>query len=321
MTSAMGRGGVLLTIVAAIAMSALTFFFDSPHPLTVPTGLCLKSPSMWNLIPIASWAINIALLLATGAGLSLINKTFSIVPGSSSILPGIFIIMSTSIPWIGGTVTSSSILCFTMLICLALLFSSYRSFNATQEIFVIATIVSVGSMIQYGFIFMLIPLIIIAILFKCFRFREAMAMILGLIAPYWVVLGLGIVKISNFRFPELANIFDGAIAPNLLFTGLINIGFTAVLTFILGLYNLAKLYAGNTRRRMFNLAFSILGIASLVCMVVDSDNLSAYLVTFFMSAAMQYADIFALWNIRRPWAWSLTLCLIYISFFAISISN
>lgn len=319
MTSGMGRGGVTLTIALALVLSIVALEFDVSHPLTISTGLCLPAPTMWSLPHIAAWSVNLTLMLASSAALFFLNKAYSIVPGSSSILPGIFLLMGASIPWISNTLTSSSILCLSMACIIALLFSVFRSNNATQEMFVIATIISLGSMIQYAFLMMIVPIIVIAVMFKCLRFKELIALGLGIVAPYWVALGLGIIDIQDLKIPRLANIFSGVIPPSLLFAGLLNVAFTAVISIILGLYNAVKLYAGNTRRRLFNMAFNIIGIASIVCMVIDYNNLSAYLLTFYMSAALQYADLFALWNIRHEWIWTLALCLIYISFFTLSI--
>lgn len=320
MTHAMGKGGIFLATAGAVAMSAIVFLLGSSQPLSGDLGTCLPSPNNWDLIPLASWVINITLLLGTAAGLHIANKNYSFIPGADPILPGLFMLMTASIPWVCGLLTSSTILCSVLLIALCVLFSAFRQSNATQEIFMVATLMSLGSMIQYAFLFMTLPLIVIALMFKCFRIREALALLLGLFAPYWVGLGLGLISPENLTIPQFSNLFSGYAPKGVLFTGLINLAITGIITLILSLYNSVKLYAGNSRRRLFNMSFNVLGLACVACMVFDFNNLTAYLATFYMTAAVQFAGFFALWNIRRPWVWTLIICSIYLTLFIVSIA-
>lgn len=319
MKQAMGKGGVALVMVLAVAMSVLAFLTEVPAPPVGDAGICLPSPSQWNLPPLISWLLNLALLLGTTAGIYLFNKQFSVVPGPSAILAPIFLLMTVSIPWIGGTLTGSAIITPVALSMLSIFCSAYGSRNASQEVFLVATLLSFGSMIQYAFVFMIVPAIVIAALFKCLRIREILAMLLGLMAPYWIVLGLGLVSPDSLRLPALSYIFDSVASKESLFICMLNLGFSAVIAMILALYNGIKLYAGNTRRRLFNLAICFTGLFALAGMIVDFNNFSAYVVTFYLTAAFQLADMFALWNIRRQWIWALIICCVYVGFFSASI--
>ncbi len=319
MQQAMGKGGVTLVTVIAVAMSAIAYSIGTTLPAAGLNGICLPSPDQWGLGATESWLINLALLLGCTATLYFLNKVYSVVPGSSTILPPIFLLMSASIPWVGGMLTSSLILAPVAIIALAILFSAFGSKNATQELFIVATFLSFGSMIQYAFVFMLVPVVLIAGLLKELRVKEILAMLLGIISPYWIVLGLGLISPEQLSIPSLTNLFAGGIPRETLFAGCLNLASTAVITLIMALYNGIKLYAGNTRRRLFNFAICIMGLFALCGMVVDFNNFTAYIVTFYMAAAFQYADLFALWNIRRAWVWSLILCSVYVAFFTVTI--
>ncbi len=178
-----------------------------------------------------------------------------------------------------------------------------------------ATIISLGSMIQYAFLFILLPMVLIGILFKCIHFRETIALVMGLIAPYWVTVGMGIIPPENFTMPRLINIFDVMMSTGALYFSLVNIAVSALACFIIGLYNSMKLYAGNPRRRLFNIAFNVIGLTTAVCMVCDYYNFTAYIVTFFICCALQIANMFALWNLRKPRIIGWIICLIYTSLY------
>lgn len=320
MTQAMGKEGVLLAGLAACAMSVIAFLEGAHSPLGGDAGVCFPSPNLWNLDPTLSWCLNLALLLASSFGLYLFNRAYSIVTGSSTLLPGIFPVMTASVPWVVGTLTSSMVLAPAVLIMLAILFSCYRERNATQEVFVIATVLSIGSMFQYSFFFMTMPLFIIMAMFKCLRVRETIAVILGLIAPYWIVIGFGIVPIDAFTVPELTNLFDGSAPKGVMFIGVINLAVTALLSLVLGLNNGIKLYAGNTQRRLYNMAINVLQLTCAACMIFDFNNITTYIATFYLTASFQFANMFALSRIRKPWIWSLMICAIYVAFYIITIA-
>lgn len=315
----MGRMGAVLTVLTALAMCSVIFYTGFHEYPTADMGICLPSPNMWNLSPVVSWIIFMLILGGTTVALSLVNKSFSIVPGSGTMLPGMFMLTSASIPWISGSLTSSCIMAPALLACLGILFDNYRSHNAAQGIFLIATILSLGSMIQYGFLLMAIPLLVIAAMFKCLHWREIFAFLMGLCAPYWIGVGLGLIPLDAFVIPNLSNIWEKVLSPEMMLAGLLNIAFTAVVTLILGLNNALKLFAGNVRRQMFNTAVGIVEIGAALLMVLDYNNFTAYIATFYMAAAFQFANFFALWKMRRPWIPVLVLCAIYLAFFITAI--
>lgn len=320
MTEGMSKGVTVSVIVTAMVLCAIAYVSDSATVMSGNCGLCLPSPNLWGVPQPWNWISNIAVLALCTAGISMLNRAYSLTPGTATFLPGIFILMSASIPWIVGELTSSTILAAVMLVNMALLCSCYRQRNSTQEIFVVATLLSLGSMIQYTFVLMIVPVIIIGIMFKCMHIRELLALLLGLVAPYWVAIGFGLISPYALAMPSFTNLFNGYLPDNMLLTGLINIGCTGVVGMILALYNGIKLYAGNTRRRLFNMAINVLGLYCLLCMVFDSDNLTAYIVTFFVSVSFQWANLFALWHPRKPGIWALGISLAYVACFIVAIA-
>lgn len=317
----MGKEGMTLAVIASLAMAAVAFFVDTPSALSGDMGICFPSPNGWGMPPLWGWIFNLSALLVACATLYGVNKEFTIVQGSDTVLLGMFLIMATSNTWVSGILTSSGIMALANLICLMVLFGCYRKRNASQEIFVIGSILSVGSMIQYAFIFMIPVYLIGSIMLKCFNFKAFIAYLMGLAAPYWVGIGLGIIPLDAFTMPTLSNLFDGYATKSGLLVGLLNVGVSVTIGLILALSNGVRLYAGNTQRRLYNMVVNLLGFVAAVCMTVDFNNMVAYMATSYMITAIQLGNLFALRNVHRGSLGLFILSLIYIGSFVLMVTG
>lgn len=308
----LGTEGMMLAILLAALLSALNFFIGHPVQLEGKLGICLPSPNQWDILPLASWIINLVLITGMGITFYLVNKSFSIVQTTATVLPSMILVLVASNPWIDALLDTSTIMMWVNTLALIMMFNSYKLRNATQQIFVVATMLSLGSMFQYAFIFMIPAYLIIMGMMHVFRFKEICAFLMGLVAPYWVGIGLGVVPLSSFALPTFTNLFAGFAPAEDILVGLINIGLTSILAVILGLNNMMKLYAGNTRRRLFNNAIMLVNLFSIIAIAVDSGNMTAYLGTLYLTTAVQIANLYALWNVRNGRGWLLFITVLYL---------
>lgn len=309
----MGKEGMLLAILVSLAMIVTAFYAATPEPLAGRMGLCLPSPNEWPLTPFASWLINLLLMGAVTLTLYLLNKEFNFVRGSDTVLTGMFLVMASSNAWVTEGLSSSLIMAMANLMCLFILFGCYRKRNSAQEMFVIATILSVGAMIQYAFIFMMPAYLLGAMLLKCFNFKSFIAFLMGVAAPVWVAVGLGIIPPDWFRLPTFTNMFDGFATTTDLFFGMANMALTVLLGLMLGLNNSVRLYAGNTQRRLYNMVLNVIGLFSVAFMLIDFTNMVAYMATIYMITAVQLANTFSLRNIQYGGRWLLGLGAVYVA--------
>lgn len=310
---AMGKEGMVLAVIASIAMLTGAYFLDTDIFPGMQTGICLPSPQEWGLSGIGSWALNVGVMACSALALYLCNKEYSFVQGDDTVLTGMFIIMATSNPWISSTLTTSGLMVLGNILCLSILFGCYRKRNATQELFLIGTVLAIGSMVQYAFVFMMPVYLIGAILLKCFNFKGLIAFFMGVAAPYWIGVGFGLIPLEAFRMPSFTSLFDEIGSKSKFFVGLVNIAVTVLLSLFLALNNTMKLYAGNKQRRLYNVVLNLLGCVSIVCILLDFNNLTAYLATIYMLASVQLANLFSLWEIRRGSLWLLALSGLYIA--------
>lgn len=315
----MGKEGFALAVIAALAMAAVAFFVDRPASLQADTGICFPSPDKWGFSPFWGWFLNSVILAAVCVALSSLNKEYRIVRGSDTVLPGMFLIMAASNIWVSGMFTSTGIIALANIACIMILFSCYGKYNATKDLFVIASILSAGSMIEYAFLFMMPVYLIGAIIVKCFDIKALAAYIMGLIAPYWIVVGLGIVPIDSISFPHLSNVFGSFASKGDMLFGFLNVGITAFIGFALAFMNSVRFYTGNSRKRGFNAVINLLGGFILLCMIFDFENLLAYLATGYFITAIQLGNLFEGGNIRKGEWWLLGLSALYAAGFVMMI--
>lgn len=283
-------------------------------------GICLPAPSLWPLTPLVSWIINTLLIFLLTAALALINKHHTIVRGTDHTLTALFPLLIAATPEISHGLTAAMPTLAVAVISIAILFNNYKARNATHPIFIIATFLSIGSMVQYAFIPLAAAVFLAAIVMKCIHTKEVFAFAIGLAAPYWIALGLGIVSPSDFHIPVPSAIIlpEGDEASALV--TVIGLALLVIICTLLTLVNMVKLYAGNSKVRRENNAINILGTTAAVCMAADFTNMSAYMGILYLWAAVQIANIFALQHIRRSWIGALTIIVAILTFFIVNIT-
>lgn len=314
-----GKSGLALAVICAIAMSVLCFLVSPVEVLPIQYGLCLPSPDSWNSNPFWSWFVNVMLIGGATALLILINQSYNFIRTTEPALPAIFLIMTCSSPWFVERLNTAVILCLCCVIAMGIIFGSYDSRNATKEMFFLGVMTGIGSMFQYAFLPFMFLFFLWSRFLKIMRVKETLAFIVGILCPFWIALGVGWLHFSFFRFPSLSPLF-GNIQDHADFLILIvGIGIASAVGFIVGLINSMKLYAGNSKVNAMNLCMSSLGVASLISILVDFDNMPVYVVTLYLATAGQLANICALWNPKMPWLVTVVPSLVYIALFVCSI--
>ena len=289
---------LLLSLLMMIGGAALL-----PCPQPQPTGLCrLASPVA--LPPGAQNAI-IGILSTIGlcSVLFLINKRYGLLKTGqpfwfSFTLPVLSALLPASVFF-----NSSPVVMGVMLIALMALYESYKSNNATRNIFFAASCMAIGSFWQYSFILFIPAMVASLFAMHIARLREFMALLLGLLAPYWIVLGFATPFYPDFylqfSFPHFSSLLISGL-PTDIFPLAVTVGIMMLTALLLTLYNGIKLYAGNSRIRNFNNVVNLLGITASIGLIVDTGNFRAYCGIFAMWVALQLGNLFTLWGLRYP---------------------
>lgn len=317
--SAIEKTELAMAAFAAVAMVVLSLIFHPVQINPVQYGLCLPSPDSWGFQSVWSWGVNTFLIALITLLLFLVNRSYNFVRTTEPTMAALLLVMTCSGPWFTQEINTSVLLCLANVVCLGIIFDSYDSPNATREMFILGVVAGMGSMVQYAFLPMAFVYIVWALFMKILRIKETLALVAGLLCPYWIGLGVGWIEISQLHFPSINPLFSEANNPSDFFLLLASIAFAAVVGFVVTVINTMKLYAGNSRVNAMNLCISTLGAASVICILVDYDNMVAYIVTLFMACSVQLANICALWHPRLPWLVTAIPSLFYLGVFVCSL--
>ena len=308
-----GPGSLTAGIVAAIIMIVATaLLMPSLRPDAEP-GLCLSVPYAW-LAPQLGCAVN-ALLIALAVILAVLsNRKHSFVKSTEALLPTAMAVILASNPVNTSYLGSPVVMLIVNLICLDIMMKSYNSQNATTQMFAVATYLSLGSMVQYAFLPLMLIYPVMAGMAKVLRVKETVAYLMGLVAPYWVALGFGLISFSDFRVPQfLSNIpnADG----NYLILVFISLCTLALVGLMMTLNNAMLIYSGNMRVRTFNNMINLLGFSCALFMLIDFDNFGAYASSFCFAVSVQISNFFAMRRIPQSPVWFWGLLSLFIAFF------
>lgn len=288
-----GKGGFALAVIVWLAMAIVGTISGGADVPAGDAGICVPSPSEWNLHPVVSALCNMGLTLGTGVGFILLNRRLNFMPTASTAYATTFMLICGANAGAGCRLDTSVLLGVANMICMSMLMTARGLRNASASVFMAMTILSWGSMCQYAFVFF-IPVYVFAVaLLKMLRWKELCAALFGICAPYVIVLGFGIIKISDFHFPSINNIWmSGAPAADSSML-LIVAGVTALWALLLGLRNSISLFNANTATRAYNHLVTLPGIAVLLLMILDFGNIRAYLMTLAIAAACQIGYLYA----------------------------
>lgn len=315
----LGTIGVVIAALVAFTMCLLSLIFHPVDIKPIEYGICLPSPDAWDFPAVGAWVINTFLIGFIAALLYVINKTYNFIRTTEPALVMIFLVTAASGPWFTQTINTSVLLCLANVVCLGIIFDSYDTRNATQEMFIMGAVVGMGAMVQYAFLPLGIVFFLWALFMKVLRIKETLAFIAGILCPYWIALGVGWLSFSDFHFPSLTPLFSYADDPSEFFILLACIGVSVATGFLCTLVNAMKLYAGNSKIYAMNLCVMASGGIAAICIMVDFDNMHAYVTTLYMATAVQLANICALWRPRMPWTVTVVPALAYIGAFVCSL--
>lgn len=308
-----GPGSIVTASVAAAIMIAATVFFMPSLSPEKEFGICF-SFSIELLTPLIECGIN-AILIAVAILMAVFfNKKHSFVKSTEAVLPTAMIVLLASNPVNTSYLGTPVIMLIVNLVCLDIMMKAYNSQNATTSMFVVATYLSLGSMVQYAFLPLMIVYPLMAIIDKILRIKEVVAYLMGIVAPYWVALGLGLISFSDFRVPNfLANppINDG----NYLLMVFISLGALALVELMMSLNNAMLIYAGSMKVRRFNNMINLLGFSCGLFMLADFDNFGAYASTFCFAGSVQISNFFAMRRIPQSPIWFWGILSLFIALF------
>ena len=123
--------------------------------------------------------------------------------------------------------------------------------------------------------------------------RSFLAMILGIITPFWIVLGFGIADLADFSLPSYESVWAALRTPQL-HLSIVYIAIVVVLTVVLTSLNLLQIINYKLQARAYNGYLVYLSVASILMMAIDYQNAFIYLPAVNLCLSIQFAHFFPL---------------------------
>jgi hypothetical protein len=261
--------------------------------------------------------VNVAGTLLIPALMIGINRMFNLLRTTSLLDASLFLIMSMSTPVLLTQLVGTP-LSIVLLLCLILLFSTYSAPEFTRKIFAVFFILSAMTTTQYCYAFYIPVFMIGCAQMRILTGRTIVAGMLGIVTPWWIALGSGLVQLSQLHIPEFESIFGdfdfGEQLP--LF---VSAGVTALLLILGWVGNFPQMIAYNARMRAINGAMSVLSLVTLIAVCADFTNVSAYVPTLCLCSAFQLGKLFTWKNKDRSYIFIGLILLIYLSIYVWSV--
>ena len=283
-----GQPFMFLCALALIVATVVALSMGVQPPSGDSTGLFFSIKG--RLIehgPLSAF-INLVCLFTTGGIMLALNKVFSYVRSVTHLFVSAFFLLQIANPAGLVSFNAGTLLCLLTTIAMLPLFASYQDRHAQRSIFLIFAILAAGSMFHYGFLF-LIPAFILGFLnMGVFNLKGVLAMLFGLVTPFWIVLGLGIAAPDNFTVPSIDGIWNLTGQPwtNLM---LVLAVITVVLGIVLAVRNLLTIMNYRMQTRVYNAFFIFTLVMAVIALCIDYRDVQVYLPLLNLMTAVQIA--------------------------------
>lgn len=281
------RGGVALMWVIAIAASYVALSLGAVEPFTGNGGVALPSANNWlEGGGTVSWSVSIALNAVIAVFAIGINRTFNVLRSMTMLFGGLYAVMMAATPALLGQLYGGTVMALVLLMCQFILYTMYAYPGYPRRVFLMFFLLSLTALTVRAAMFYMPVLLIGCLQMRIFNWRTLLAALIGLITPGWILLGLGLVTVDQFVWPELGNVFPlfdkGEMLPIYFATG-----FTMLLGVLATLANLVKMLSYNARTRALNGFISVSLIATVLLVLFDWSDALIYVPMLNILTAIQ----------------------------------
>lgn len=313
------RFGFLTMLVVASAATVAAWMTGSVVDIVGDNGFGIPSANEWISNSYASLWVSLGLNAAIAFLLLYINRRFNLIRSVSMLFAGMFLVMQAGQPSLMGQLYDGSVMCLVLLLAIIPFFSTFQRPDRRRRIFLAFCLISFGSMTGYAYAVYLLVFLVGCFQMQCFSFRGLLAALVGIVTPYWILWGFGVIGVNSFSLPEFVSIFD-ALEMNDLAQIVV---YTIVNLFLgigFGVFNMVKIYSYNGRTRAYNGFWMVLTIVTTLFVMVDYTNLIIYLPVLNCCTAIQIGHFFTINNMRRSYIPILCIIFVYLSLYIWSVT-
>ena len=313
------KPGYLVAVILLLVFSIMGYGFEPPVALQSDYGICFPSINGWQMPVFLSWMLNFLTLGICSVIALWLNSVFRFIHDHTMLFASIFLVLTGANPWLTYGFGSPAAFTLVMLIGTAILFAHHGSRNASTGLFLAFSTFAIGSMFEYAFALM-IPIYIIASMYIVeLRIKQLTAIILGIISPYWIALGFGLIEPSDIRMPDLNSIFFAGFIDRIPLSTMLSVALASLFTLMMALNNALTVFASNSQTRAYNSIFNLVAVALFWYMLFDFSNFTTYLPLFFLMTGIQTSHFFNITPIRHASLFIGSALAIVITLFCLSL--
>jgi len=259
------------------------------------------------------WMSVIANLAITGM-LLYINHSYNLLRSLSMLFVVLFASMTAAIPGLSAQFHSGTLLALVLTCCISLMFGCYGRPRRRREVFMVFFLLSGGAAVQYAFVVYIPVMLLCCIQMRVMSARTAAAAVLGMVTPWWLLIGLGLIAPGDIHAPHITNLLS-----IIDFSDSIHLAVTALLTACVFtaavVLDLFRTMAYNARSRSYNGTVVLTGFVTIIAMAADYNNAAAYMPVLNMCAALQAAQFFIIHRSAKSWIGISCLLTIYLALY------
>lgn len=278
-----------LCALAVIVAAFLGRLWGLEGPVTDVSGFLFTvkgSPLGHNLV---STIVNVLCLLVTGGILLALNRVYVYVRSETHLMAAAFFLLALSYPSGLVTFNMGTVLCLLAALATMPLFAAYQDRHSQRSIFLITALMAAGSLFDYGFLMLLPAFLLGFINMGIMNLKGVLAMLFGLVTPFWIVLGLGIASPADMALPQWHGIWT--LSRQELLRPIVAIAlFIAALGGTLAVMNMLTIMNYRMQTRVCNAYFVYLLTMVIVAMAIDWSHLDTYLPLLNLMVAVQVAQ-------------------------------
>lgn len=284
----------LLTALALIVSAYLndTIWRDNLSPIEVH-GIFFTSLAESIHGTVTSTTLNVVCILLIGLMMVFLNKSFNFIRSATWIFASVFFLLMASSPITSSTFSSGTILCFTACIVTFPLFGSFQNRRAQRSVFSAFALVTLLTMFQYSALYLLVALALGFMLMRIMTLRSILATIIGIITPFWIVLGFGLAGIHDFTLPSYQSLW-AILQHTQMQISFINVVTMATLTIIVTCANLFKIINYKLQVRTYNGFFVYLTALTILMLAIDYPHAFIYISVLYLCFSVQFAHFFTI---------------------------
>ena len=276
---------MLLCALALVAMAILALMMGVQPVPVQGKGIFFSLQGAFIEAGPVSAGVNVMCLLVTGVIMLALNKVFTYVRSMTHLFVSAFFLLELANPSGLVSLNAGTLLCLMSAVTLLPLFGSFQDNHSQRSIFLIFALIATGAMFHYGFL-VLIPAYLLGFAnMRALGMKGVLAMLIGLVTPFWIVLGLGIASLNEARLPQW--FISELPQVNLL---LVLAAATAVLGILLAVVNLFTILNYRMQPRVYNIFLVILLIMGVIAACLDYHDMAVFLPLLSLMVAVQVAQ-------------------------------